>query len=178
MIGMTTAIVSRKPLVSHCAVPMVTPRSAISAGSATLMIVSLRIMTNAEPTSSQMTSDALAAGEVCGSAGAAGSASGRPVRWAGIGAPRGSGPPTLPINPQQRPRSSPYGDASCVTGTSRRSICVRAAMLWSACPASAARRTSSCSGAAHDTSTFVSRPNSTCQEAAARKRPAEDWASV
>jgi hypothetical protein len=47
---MTTAIVSRNPLVSHCAVPTVIRRSAISAGRATLMIVSLRIMTNAEPT--------------------------------------------------------------------------------------------------------------------------------
>jgi hypothetical protein len=59
---MSTAIVSRNPLVSHCAVPTVTPRSAMSAGSATLMIVSLRIMTNAEPTSSQITSEAPSGG--------------------------------------------------------------------------------------------------------------------
>lgn len=58
MIGMTTAIVSRNPLVSHCAVAGVTRRSAIRAGSATLMIVSFRIITNAEPTSSPMISRA------------------------------------------------------------------------------------------------------------------------
>jgi hypothetical protein len=51
-------------------------------------------------------------------------------------------------------------------------------MLFSACPASAARRTSSYSGAAHETSTFASRPNSTSQDSLARKRPTEDWASV
>ncbi len=53
-IGITTAMVSRKPLVSHCAVRAVMSRSEISTGSATLMIVSLRIMTKAEKTSSAM----------------------------------------------------------------------------------------------------------------------------
>ena len=66
MIGMTTAMVSRKPLVSHCAVPTVTSRSATSTGSATLMIVSLRIMTKADATSSPM-----ASGAFVGAAGAA-----------------------------------------------------------------------------------------------------------
>src|SRR5687768_6782463 len=79
--GMTTAIVSRKPLVSHCAVLTVTRRSAISAGSATLMIVPLRIMTNAEPTSSAITGDAPSGAVLrpAGSGGPAGSASWWPV---------------------------------------------------------------------------------------------------
>lgn len=52
-------MVSRKPLVSHCAVRATMSRSTINTGSATLMIVSLRIMTNAENTSSAMTTPAL-----------------------------------------------------------------------------------------------------------------------
>ena len=48
--GMTTAIVNRNPVVSHCAVVAVMFRSTIRVGSATLMIVSLRIMTNAAMT--------------------------------------------------------------------------------------------------------------------------------
>src|SRR5690606_11526236 len=50
VVGMTTAMVRRKPLVSHCAVVVETPRSMVRARSATLRIVSLRIMTNAETT--------------------------------------------------------------------------------------------------------------------------------
>jgi hypothetical protein len=82
VIGMTTAMVSRKPLVSHCAVPMVTSRSATSTGSATLMIVSLRIMTKADATSSPM-----ASGAFVGTAGTAAPfvSSGRSSAWPDIG---------------------------------------------------------------------------------------------
>ncbi|OLT06458.1 hypothetical protein BJF90_16915 [Pseudonocardia sp. CNS-004] len=45
-------------------------------------------------------------------------------------------------------------------------------------PASAARRTSSYSGVAHDTSTPVSRPNSWSHCSDARNRPTEDWPSA
>src|SRR5690606_19728208 len=119
---MTTAIVSRKPLVNHCAVVTEMRRSSISAGSATLMIVSLRIITNAEPTSSQITSDAPAVGVVCGSV------PGSPVAGAVIESSCGSraprryrstptaatelavgereplGPPQQPHRPPERPR--------------------------------------------------------------------------
>src|SRR5687767_9250176 len=61
---MTTAIVSKKPLVSHCTVVAGTPRSTISRGSATLMIVSLRIITKADITSSPMTNPGLACATV------------------------------------------------------------------------------------------------------------------
>ncbi len=50
VIGMTTAIVNRNPLVNHCTVVVVTPNSTVRSRSATLRIVSLRIMTNAEVT--------------------------------------------------------------------------------------------------------------------------------
>ncbi len=56
--GITTAIVSMKPVVSHCAVAVVMSRSAMRLGSATLMIVSLRITTKAATTSRPMTSGA------------------------------------------------------------------------------------------------------------------------
>ena len=45
--GMTTAIVSRKPVVTHWARPAVMARSSLMTGMATLMIVSLRIAMNA-----------------------------------------------------------------------------------------------------------------------------------
>ncbi len=50
VVGMTTAMVSRNPLVSHCTVVVETPRSTVRSRSATLRIVSLRIITNAETT--------------------------------------------------------------------------------------------------------------------------------
>src|SRR3954451_19331638 len=51
---MTTPIVSRNPLVSHCTVVAETSRSPVRCGSATLRMVSLRIITNAETTSVMM----------------------------------------------------------------------------------------------------------------------------
>src|SRR5690606_40752953 len=54
VVGMTTAIVSMKPVESHCAVTAVIDRSAISVGSATDSRVSLRIITKAETTSTAM----------------------------------------------------------------------------------------------------------------------------
>src|SRR5699024_10378397 len=50
--GMTTAIVNMNAVVSHCAVAAVTSNSTIRSGSATDMMVSLRITTNAAATSS------------------------------------------------------------------------------------------------------------------------------
>jgi hypothetical protein len=61
VIGMTTAIVSRKPVVSHCPVAALMSRSSMSRGRATPMIVSLRITTNAETSSSPITSRSSAA---------------------------------------------------------------------------------------------------------------------
>lgn len=52
--GMTTAMVSMNPVVSHCAVAAVTVNSAMSRGSATDMMVSFRITTNAAETSRAM----------------------------------------------------------------------------------------------------------------------------
>ena len=46
VIGMTTAMVSMNAVVSHCTVRALISRSTIRRGSATLMIVSLRITTN------------------------------------------------------------------------------------------------------------------------------------
>ena len=46
VIGMTTAMVSMNAVVSHCTVRALISRSTIKRGSATLMIVSLRITTN------------------------------------------------------------------------------------------------------------------------------------
>ncbi len=54
VVGMTTAMVSMKPVESHCAVTAVIDRSSISTGSATESSVSLRIMTKAETTSTAM----------------------------------------------------------------------------------------------------------------------------
>jgi hypothetical protein len=51
---MTTAIVSMKAVVSHCAATAVMPRSSIRCGIATPIVVSLRIATKAAPRSSQM----------------------------------------------------------------------------------------------------------------------------
>jgi hypothetical protein len=56
VIGMTTAIVSRNAVVTHCAAAAVTPRLSMSGGIATLMIVSFRITTKAETSSKLMTS--------------------------------------------------------------------------------------------------------------------------
>src|SRR5690606_19455318 len=53
--GMTTAITSMNAEVSHCPVETGMPRSRLSTGSATLMIVSFRITTNAEERSSGIT---------------------------------------------------------------------------------------------------------------------------
>ena len=47
VVGMTTAMVSMNAVVSHCPVRALTPRSTINRGSATPMIVSFRITTNA-----------------------------------------------------------------------------------------------------------------------------------
>lgn len=47
---MTTAMVSMNPVVNHCAVVAVMERSVIRRGSATLMIVSLRIITKEDTT--------------------------------------------------------------------------------------------------------------------------------
>ena len=52
--GMTAAIVSMKMLDSHCALRGLTSKSAISRGIALIMIVSLRMTTNVEATSSLM----------------------------------------------------------------------------------------------------------------------------
>ena len=53
--GMTTAMVSRKAVVSHWAALAVTPRSVISRGSATDMIVSLRIIVKVDTSRSAIT---------------------------------------------------------------------------------------------------------------------------
>ena len=55
VIGMTTAIVSRNAVVSHCAALASTPRLTINGGIATPMIVSFRITTNADTKSSRIT---------------------------------------------------------------------------------------------------------------------------
>ena len=56
VVGMTTAMVSMKPVVTHCTVVALTCRSFISVGSATDMIVSLRMTTNAASSRVQMMS--------------------------------------------------------------------------------------------------------------------------
>src|SRR5690606_29199808 len=55
VIGMTTAMVSMKAEVSHWAAPAVISRSFIRCGMATLMMVSLRITTNADTSKSAIT---------------------------------------------------------------------------------------------------------------------------
>jgi len=65
VIGITTAMVSRNAVVSHWAALAVTPRSSISCGIATLMMVSLRNTTKVEVSSSAITSRLRAA---CGAA--------------------------------------------------------------------------------------------------------------
>ena len=55
MIGMITDIVSRNPAVSHWPTLGDTPRSVISTGRATAMIVSLRITTNVATSRTPMT---------------------------------------------------------------------------------------------------------------------------
>ena len=55
VVGMTTAMVSMKAVVSHCTVPAVRSRSTISTGSATPMIVSLRMTTKVATSSVAMT---------------------------------------------------------------------------------------------------------------------------
>ncbi len=62
VVGMTTAIVSRNPLVSHCAVVVGTFRSTLRSRSATLRMVSLRIITKAETTSTPISRVAFGAG--------------------------------------------------------------------------------------------------------------------
>ncbi len=54
--GITTAMVRRNAVVSHCAALAVTPRSVISGWIATLMMVSLRNTTKVETSSSAITS--------------------------------------------------------------------------------------------------------------------------
>src|SRR5690625_2467684 len=56
VVGMTTAMVSMKAVVSHCAVAAVTENSVMSRGIATLITVSLRIMTNEATMRTPMTS--------------------------------------------------------------------------------------------------------------------------
>ncbi len=75
VVGMTTAIVSRKPLVSHCTVVVETPRSTVRSLRATDRIVSLRIMTNADTTRTAMTTPARVVPGVV-AAGSPGAASG------------------------------------------------------------------------------------------------------
>jgi hypothetical protein len=55
VIGMTTAIVSKNAVVTHCAAAAVTPKLCMRGGIATLMIVSFKITTNAETSKSLMT---------------------------------------------------------------------------------------------------------------------------
>ncbi len=55
VIGITTAIVSKNAVVSHCAASAPTPRLTISRGIATFIIVSFRITTNADTSSSRIT---------------------------------------------------------------------------------------------------------------------------
>ena len=62
---MTTDIVSRNPAVSHCPTLAETCRSAISTGSATLMIVSFRMTTNADTSSTVMTVRARGSSRAC-----------------------------------------------------------------------------------------------------------------
>src|SRR5690625_2197048 len=68
---MTTAIVNMKTVASHCPVAAVSPRSVMITGIATLMIVSLRITTKEETSSSVMTSR-VRAGSRAGAAGRVG----------------------------------------------------------------------------------------------------------
>src|SRR5690606_28787005 len=65
---MTTAMVSMNAVVSHWAVAAPTSNSTISFGSATLMIVSLRMTTNAAPTRTAISRPARGAAAACGSA--------------------------------------------------------------------------------------------------------------
>jgi hypothetical protein len=78
--GITTAMVSMKPVVSHCAVAVVMSRSAMRLGSATLMIVSLRITTKAATTSRPMTRPA-----PCGRRSSSGVAPRSAAAWAVVG---------------------------------------------------------------------------------------------
>ena len=55
VVGMTTAIVSRNAVVSHCPTDGGTPRSSMMGGSATFITVSLRKTTNVETSRSAMT---------------------------------------------------------------------------------------------------------------------------
>jgi hypothetical protein len=55
VVGMTTAITSMKPLVSHCPFSGAMPRSWLRCGMAIAIVVSLRIATKAATSSSQMT---------------------------------------------------------------------------------------------------------------------------
>lgn len=61
VIGITTAMVRRNAVVSHCAALAVTPRSTISRGIATAMTVSFRIMTKVDINKSAITSRSRAA---------------------------------------------------------------------------------------------------------------------
>ena len=54
VVGITTAMVSMKPVDSHCTVGASTPRSTISRCRATFMMVSLRITTNVATSSVTM----------------------------------------------------------------------------------------------------------------------------
>ena len=56
MIGMTTAIVSMKAVVSHCAAVAVMLRSFMRRGRATPIMVSFKMTTKAETRSSRITS--------------------------------------------------------------------------------------------------------------------------
>jgi hypothetical protein len=55
VVGITTAIVNRNPVVTHCAVAAVIRKSTMRLGRATLMIVSLRITKNEATRSMPMT---------------------------------------------------------------------------------------------------------------------------
>lgn len=101
--GITTAMVSRKAVVSHCAVLAVTPRSFISGWMATLMIVSLRKTTKVETSNNPMTSLLRAA--VAGSTGAAMAASGASFRLSGVMSPL----PCSAPNEGARAPGSPFG---------------------------------------------------------------------
>src|SRR5699024_2273961 len=59
VVGMTTAIVTRKPLISHCTVVVSTSISSARCGSAMDTIVSFRIITNAATTITPMISPGL-----------------------------------------------------------------------------------------------------------------------
>src|SRR6478736_5823870 len=90
---MTTAIVSMNAVVSHWPVLAVMPRSDMSGASATLIVVSLRITTNAETRSSAMTRKS-SRGSLSATRGAlpdGASATGASATGASVTAPSGSG---------------------------------------------------------------------------------------